>query len=83
MSLDCLYILQLAVHPHNEKLIEHTLKILENKQETEVFGNTEGGIYHKSKLKQLSSGNLKYSENRKQIQKTLGLKKQLEFAAGV
>lgn len=71
------------MHPHNEKLIEHTLKILENKQETEVFGNTESGIYHKSKLKQFSSGNLKYSENRKQIQKTLGLKKQLEFAAGV
>lgn len=72
--------LQLAVHPGREKLIEQNLKVLENKQEIKVFGSTETVLHHKSNFKQFSPGNQKYSENRKQIQKSPDLKKQQEFS---
>lgn len=67
--------LQLAVHPDREKLITQNLKDLESKQEIKVFGNTETVLYHNSNFKQFGPGNKKYSENRKQFQKTLDLKK--------
>lgn len=67
--------LQLVVHPGREKLIEQNRKVLENKQEIKVFGNTETVLHHNSNFKQCSQ----YSENRKQIQKIPDLKKQQEF----
>lgn len=62
--------LQLTVRPGREKLIEQNLKVLENKQEIKVFGNTETAVHHNSNFKQFSPGNQKYPEKRKQIQKT-------------
>lgn len=72
--------LQLAVHPGREKLIEQNLKVLENKQEIKVFGNLETVFYHNSNFKQFSPGNQKRSEKKKQIQKTPDLQKQQEFS---
>lgn len=72
--------LQLAVHPGREKLIEQNLKVLENKQEIKVFGNTETVFYHNSNFEQFSPGNQKGSEKEKQIQKTPDLQKQQEFS---
>lgn len=43
--------LQLAVHPGREKLIEQNLKVLENKQEIKVFGNIETLLQHDSNFK--------------------------------
>ena len=68
--------LQLAVRPGREKLIEQNVKVLENKQEIKVFGNTETVLHHNNNFKPFSPDNQKYSENRKQIQKTPDLKKQ-------
>lgn len=48
--------LQLAVHPGREKLIEQNPKVLENKQEIKVFGNTETVLHHNSNFKQFSPG---------------------------
>lgn len=71
---------QLAVHPGREKLIEQNLKVLENKQEIKVFGNTETVLHHSSNFKQFSPSNQKCSEKKKQIQKTPDLQKQQEFS---
>lgn len=58
------------MHSGKEKLIEHSLKVLENEEEVKVFGSTETVFHHNCNLKQFGSDSLKYSENRKQIQKT-------------
>lgn len=58
------------MQPGKEKLIEQSLKVLENKEEMKVFGNTEAVFHHNCNLKQFSSDSLKYSETRMQIHKS-------------
>lgn len=72
--------LQLAVHPGREKLVEQNLKVLENKQEIKVFENIETVLHHNSNFKQFSPGNQNCSEEKKKIQKTPDLEKQQEFS---